>query len=1028
MYTNKFTQIRCSGRRVLSSLFLLIVSTSLFAQPNVVFRDSLNSSPVGWRLRNATPHDWKWYNNQGTNGSGGLRMKLPNDSNYVVSPTIPLVAGKTYTLSFKSRMDQTASSRRVNVYISRSPFLSSVQQPILNTLLPANSYATPPFTEYTPVFTVPSNGNYYVIWDYQELGYLFTFLDDVIVEERVLPITSITSPITNSQFLEGTVLNLTANASDQDGTISKLEFFANGVKIGEDLTSPYSLEWKNILPGQYQLSTTATDNRGNVGTSSTISTTILFKDGTLGKYINWDFNDSRNNVFEYWTLKNGDFRTRTGLNGTPCFEIFSAFASCHAISPGFYLKAGQSYKLQVLGNTAGNRDPKFYINTNQTLGGTYIDTIKIRNNDNFAIQRNKIFTAPSTGTYYLVIEYPLVDNYIQLKMDNIRIIGDLEIPHTIKLDYPDIPQVIAQNSTVNLRSSVKKLTSQGIQKVQYYANANLVGESSTSPYNFIWQNVPSGMYQMSARVIDSMGVSALSTTESLDIRSNDFSASSFLGSSKADEIRSAVFLSDGTIVMAGNFGVLPQYAPIKLDNAVDSTMGSVVRLATDGRSVLSITRLCEKVTDMAIDSLDNIYVGGKQGTGGVYYKLNSRADNILYKKTFTNPVHRVDAGKRGTNGALTAPSTDFNAATLGSVKCNLYNSEGLAFGEYNGASQYTSDMAIDDASQTLILAGFRNYNTYDSPTGTQTLPVYVPAILGIDFQGNQKYMAYNWSSDRDSPRWLNKATNNMADVRTSKAVIGKDGKLYITYEVYGGNHILRYSPFDNMTTVPIVEGDGYFSFSYTGTETKAFVGRYEPSNFTYLKGQQFTARLARAPYPANSVFTRNGNIDTDIEGRVYLTGAAASGLPLTVDHEPGEYTGGAYVLVLSPDFTTREHCIRLTNGTSRGIAVQNKNRWICVGESQNPLYLSTPLQSSRNNLADGFFGIFEKGNCQPNFVLGKSSLSSRTEYLSNSHIRSQSKLSVGENSQYKAQSQILLQPGFEASTGSVFRASIQGCQ
>jgi hypothetical protein len=54
------------------------------------------------------------------------------------------------------------------------------------------------------------------------------------------PSVSITSPANNSIFVAGATVNINANASDTDGTITKVEFFQDSTKVGEDTTSPYT--------------------------------------------------------------------------------------------------------------------------------------------------------------------------------------------------------------------------------------------------------------------------------------------------------------------------------------------------------------------------------------------------------------------------------------------------------------------------------------------------------------------------------------------------------------------------------------------------------------------------------------------------------------------------------------------------------------------------------------------------------------------------------------------------------------------
>ncbi|ODU24098.1 MAG: hypothetical protein ABS95_02270 [Verrucomicrobia bacterium SCN 57-15] len=87
------------------------------------------------------------------------------------------------------------------------------------------------------------------------------------------PAVAVTSPATGSTFWTGAVLTLTASASDADGSISSVKFYANGTLIATDTTSPYSTTWTPTA-GNYSLTAVATDNQNATRTSSAISVQI----------------------------------------------------------------------------------------------------------------------------------------------------------------------------------------------------------------------------------------------------------------------------------------------------------------------------------------------------------------------------------------------------------------------------------------------------------------------------------------------------------------------------------------------------------------------------------------------------------------------------------------------------------------------------------------------------------------------------------------------------------------------------------
>ena len=88
------------------------------------------------------------------------------------------------------------------------------------------------------------------------------------------PLVNLTSPANNSSFTTGSIVTFIADASDNDGTITKVEFFSGNAKVGEDLTSPYSFDWNNAPAGSHSLTAKASDNSGTQTISSSVTISI----------------------------------------------------------------------------------------------------------------------------------------------------------------------------------------------------------------------------------------------------------------------------------------------------------------------------------------------------------------------------------------------------------------------------------------------------------------------------------------------------------------------------------------------------------------------------------------------------------------------------------------------------------------------------------------------------------------------------------------------------------------------------------
>ncbi|HBE79016.1 MAG TPA: hypothetical protein DDW65_14765, partial [Firmicutes bacterium] len=88
------------------------------------------------------------------------------------------------------------------------------------------------------------------------------------------PYVSITSPWSDSSVAQPATINITAAAGDVDGTVTKVEFYADSTFLGSASGSPYSCTWKNVPAGTYSLTAKATDNDGLTTTSAPISVTV----------------------------------------------------------------------------------------------------------------------------------------------------------------------------------------------------------------------------------------------------------------------------------------------------------------------------------------------------------------------------------------------------------------------------------------------------------------------------------------------------------------------------------------------------------------------------------------------------------------------------------------------------------------------------------------------------------------------------------------------------------------------------------
>ncbi len=95
-----------------------------------------------------------------------------------------------------------------------------------------------------------------------------------------LPTVSITTPTTGSTATLGsgvTVLASASGASGQTSSITKVEFYEDGILFATDTTSPYSVTWTPAFARgtPYNLSARVTDSNGSTAASTPVQVTVL---------------------------------------------------------------------------------------------------------------------------------------------------------------------------------------------------------------------------------------------------------------------------------------------------------------------------------------------------------------------------------------------------------------------------------------------------------------------------------------------------------------------------------------------------------------------------------------------------------------------------------------------------------------------------------------------------------------------------------------------------------------------------------
>lgn len=134
-------------------------------------------------------------------------------------------------------------------------------------------------TTWTPVRTVTGNtasvnllsglaasGQYVRLYNTARgTGYGYSVYELEVSASNAAPTVQLTQPAANSTYT-GTI-NLSADATDNDGAVSKVDFYVDNVLVGSDNTPPYAAAWPTASTGTHVAKAVATDDNGATATS-----------------------------------------------------------------------------------------------------------------------------------------------------------------------------------------------------------------------------------------------------------------------------------------------------------------------------------------------------------------------------------------------------------------------------------------------------------------------------------------------------------------------------------------------------------------------------------------------------------------------------------------------------------------------------------------------------------------------------------------------------------------------------------------
>ena len=382
---------------------------------------------------------------------------------------------------------------------------------------------------------------------------------NITVTGNTPPSVTLTNPANSAIIPSPGNIRLGASASDSDGTVTNVEFYAGTTLLGRTTVSPYAFNWANVAQGAYTLTAVAADNVGSRATSAPVAITVSHVAIPLGS--NYSF-AALPPVSDWSTLSIAGANTTyasvadldAGVEATPASsinQVLTSQASYTQIGPAFWNSAAFTIATRPTGNAATLLMATL---VNNTAGSVPAVTIT------YDMSNNTIMTEEING---LRVYYSLTGNanswtvipelstnlvgtlsatvslgnwaagnrlYLLFADDNGQIVTDGAWIFSTFLVQAASGQIVtitspANNSHVVLPTNLVLTASASgftntVTNVTYFANAVRLGAVTNSPYSFTWSNFSAGNYSLQAVALDNTGLSVTSAPVQITAQSN----------------------------------------------------------------------------------------------------------------------------------------------------------------------------------------------------------------------------------------------------------------------------------------------------------------------------------------------------------------------------------------------------------------------------------------------------------------------------------------------------------------------------
>jgi hypothetical protein len=368
---------------------------------------------------------------------------------------------------------------------------------------------------------------------------------NITIAGNLTPTVSITSPANNSTFTAPTNLALSATASDPDGSVAKVEYYAGTLKVAESSTGPaYNTVWTNNLLGSYTLEAVAYDLLGAMGTSAPVSVTFtglppatLIAVGSVWKYLDTGVDQGTawvSNSFNDSTWQSGPAQLGYGEGDEATVVSFGPDPNNKYITTYFRHEfvvanrnAYSSLAFRLLRDDGGvvYLNGKEVFRSNMPGGPIGFGTTAPLAGDDGTIffPTNTSASLLVNGTNVVAVEIHQNSGTSSDVSFDLELIGNTgaisNAPPTVAVVNPANNSSFTEPADITITAAASDPDS-AIDKVEFFRNGNIkIGESLSAPYTILWSGVTSGAYTIRAVATDIFGATGTSAVVNVSVSS-----------------------------------------------------------------------------------------------------------------------------------------------------------------------------------------------------------------------------------------------------------------------------------------------------------------------------------------------------------------------------------------------------------------------------------------------------------------------------------------------------------------------------